>query len=281
MTTHKISLTATFFIVLILAVSDIVSRSSGAPNGRTGAPGDMTCQNGCHNSFNLNSGPGSTNISSNIPETGYISGETYTINLTVKQSGRTKYGFGALSYGATANDGVGTIAITDADRTQLNTEGNKEYVTHTSSGNTQSQDSALWSFDWTAPDIGTGDVSIYAAFVAASNSNGNQDDHVYTDTLNISESLTNAIGKLAGIPELKVFPTFVREQVNIELFAERTSDFEIRVLDQQGRVVYHLNQYLRTGKSIFSVNTSNWPGGMYYVHLRNEKSSTVEKVIRL
>ena len=276
---HK-TLTTIFFIVLILAMNDIISRSGGAPDGRTGAPGDMTCQNGCHNSFDLNSGPGSTNITSNIPETGYISGETYTINLIVKHSGRTKYGFGALAYGVTANDGIGTVSLTDSTRTQLNVAGNKQYLTHTSEGNTQSQDSALWSFDWTAPEIGTGDISIHAAFVAASNSDGNKEDYVYTDTLSISESLTNSIRKLIGIPEISIFPTLVEENIFIELSAQRTTDFEIKVIDSQGKQLYHLNQNLQIGKNDFSVNASTWPKGVYYLLLRSDASTAVEKVIR-
>ena len=281
MTILQKTLTSIFFIVLVLAMNDIISRSGGAPDGRTGAPGDMTCQNGCHNSFDLNSGPGTTDITSNIPETGYITGETYTINLIVKHSGRTKYGFGALAYGVTANDGIGTVSLTDSTRTQLSVAGNKQYLTHTSEGNTQAQDSAFWSFDWTAPEIGTGDVLIHAAFVAASNGDGNKEDYVYTDTLSISESLTNTIGQLAGIPEISIFPTLVEQQFRIELSAERSTDFEIKIMDSQGKQLYQLNQILPIGQNAFSMDASSWSSGVYYIFLRSDASSSVEKVIKL
>ena len=44
---------------------------------------------------------------------------------------------------------------------------NDKAITHTSSGISTTGDSNSWSFDWTAPASGTGDVTFYGAFNAA------------------------------------------------------------------------------------------------------------------
>ena len=259
----------------------MISRSGGAPDGRTSAGGELTCQNGCHNTFALNSGPGETSISSNIPETGYISGETYQITLKITQSDRMRFGFGALPFSTMANDGIGMVTITDATRTKVNNAGNKQYITHTSDGIDQAADSALWTFDWTAPDIGAGDVSFYAAMIAANNGDGNKEDYVYTDTLTVPESLTNAIGQLTNLAHVKVYPSHVTNMAIVDLAVEQTIDFGLQVLDQNGRQVYHLTRYLSPGSQKLQINTSSWASGVYYVHIRSNRSQGVEKIIKL
>lgn len=94
-------------------------------------------------------------ITSTIPQTGYIPGETYTITTTGVYSGVAKFGFEL-----TAEDGyskVGSFTITNAAGTKLTNSNNA--VTHTSAGSTPSGDETSWSFDWTAPSEGTGDVT--------------------------------------------------------------------------------------------------------------------------
>ncbi|HRH37623.1 MAG TPA: hypothetical protein PK760_04730, partial [Flavobacteriales bacterium] len=50
--------------------------------GRTGAPGENTCVNSCHNSYALNSGTGSIMLAStNMTNWQYVPGQTYTINV--------------------------------------------------------------------------------------------------------------------------------------------------------------------------------------------------------
>ena len=73
-------------MILASLTITVVSFSGGPPTGRTGAPGETTCQAGCHSSFALNSGSGSVSIASDVPETGYEAGQTYTITFNVSQN---------------------------------------------------------------------------------------------------------------------------------------------------------------------------------------------------
>ena len=66
-----------------ICISDLLSpahsNAGGAPIGKTGSPGDGSNCTGCH------SGVATTSaglITSNVPVTGYIPGNTYTITAT-------------------------------------------------------------------------------------------------------------------------------------------------------------------------------------------------------
>ena len=65
---------------------------NGSPGGKSGSPLDGGNCTMCHGS-GINSGPGSFNISSDVPTTGFISGETYTITIQGSHPPLTKYGF--------------------------------------------------------------------------------------------------------------------------------------------------------------------------------------------
>ncbi|MEL6671796.1 MAG: choice-of-anchor V domain-containing protein [Bacteroidota bacterium] len=266
-------------LALAFVAHDLISRSGGAPDGRTGAPGDLTCQNGCHSTFALNAGSGGVSISTTIPETGYISGTTYQVTITAKEQGISKFGFGALALDNTNNAGIGTVTITDADNTQASSAGGKEYITHTAAGNAGGTDSLSWTYDWTAPAQGTGGVTFYATAVAASQTNGNKDDNVYSSSVAITESVTNSLEFLSNIDEIKLFPTLVSDRFKVELQAGASVDFELSVVNNQGQIVHQMNRVLAPGFFDYAVSTVDWAAGMYYVRIRSDKSQGFEKII--
>ncbi len=157
--------------------------SSGSPGGKTGSPGDggTTCTQ-CH------SGTATAQagwITSDIPADGYEPGQTYTITATGTHPGVGKFGFELTSEDAGASK-VGTLVVTNATETMLINSNNA--ITHKNAGTTPTGDSKSWSFDWTAPAAGTGEVTFYAAFNAANGNGNNQGDVIYTSTLPVAES---------------------------------------------------------------------------------------------
>jgi hypothetical protein len=176
-------------IITTMSFVDVHSNSSGAPSGYTGSPNEnnsRTCSSqngGCH------SGSGTTfqsdMISINIPDCGYIPGETYTVTLTVSSIGRNEFGFSVspqFSGGATA----GTMISSSG--TQLN--GSGRYLTHTSAGTSESSpNTRVWTFDWIAPQAGSGDVVFYAAFNASNNNNASTGDLIFNSNLSIFEGV--------------------------------------------------------------------------------------------
>lgn len=124
---------------------------SGSPAGYTGSPGDGKNCTQCHN------GSASTVtgwITSNIPASGYTAGSTYTITVTVS-------GSGAKGFEVSPQNPSGTLLGTLTAGTGSHLTGSGKYVTQNSSVNSNP---ATWTFTWTAPAVGTGDVTFYGAF---------------------------------------------------------------------------------------------------------------------
>jgi len=124
-------------------------------------------------------------ISINIPDCGYIPGETYTVTLTVSSIGRNEFGF---SVSPQFSDGLTAGTMIASSGTQLN--GSGRYLTHTSAGTIESSpNTRVWTFNWIAPQAGSGDVVFYAAFNASNNNNANTGDLIFNSNLSIFEGV--------------------------------------------------------------------------------------------
>ncbi len=136
-----------------LAVSvTVFAYPSGSPAGYTGSPGDGQHCVSCHGG---SAATVSGWITSNIPPAGYTAGSAYTITVTVSGSG--KKGFEVSPQSATGTQ-LGVLAAGTGNKLV----GGTKYVTQSSSGSTSS--TVSWSFTWTAPVLGTGNVTFYGAF---------------------------------------------------------------------------------------------------------------------
>jgi hypothetical protein len=176
----KVAITISFTLVVafIFAFSPTNRMThaslSGAPTGRTGAPGESTCT-GCHNA---NAGTGTVSLV--VPAT-YVPGQTYIIQVknTTTDLSRTIWGFETIPV-TTANAMAGSVAIRDAN-TRVRASGTKNYMTHTTAGTFPNQTlGSNWSFNWTAPATNVGAVTFYAAGLHGDNSGDEVGDETYT-----------------------------------------------------------------------------------------------------
>jgi hypothetical protein len=167
-------------LIVLPLIFIITGFSTGSPGGRTGSVGD----NG-NNCTACHSGTAQTVsgwITSNIPPTGYLAGETYTITATGTHTGVGKFGFELTAEDA-AGQKTGAFIITNAAQTKLVNQ--NKAVTHTSGGTTPSGNSKSWSMDWTAPAASAGNVTFYAAFNAADGTGGTGGDVIYLSTTTV------------------------------------------------------------------------------------------------
>ena len=166
-------------IAAIVFAGSLISatlNSGGSPGGKSNSPLDGNNCSECHSGTVTQA---DNWITTNIPVSGYIPGNSYTITASGNHSGAVKFGFELTSEDISAKSG--TFVITNATETQL-TNGDAS-VTHTASGNTASGGAKTWNFDWTAPVAGTGDITFYGAFNAANGDGGTSGDVIYTSTL--------------------------------------------------------------------------------------------------
>lgn len=131
----------------------------------------------------LNTDVTTTNITSNIPSTGYVPGNTYNITVALNPVvGLGPAGFEVTCEENTTNTKSGSFGITSPTSTQFTN--NSSAVTHTTARNSL----GTWSFNWVEPIAETGDITFYGAFIEAGYPLvSNLGDYLTLSTLSASE----------------------------------------------------------------------------------------------
>ncbi|MFN8255960.1 MAG: choice-of-anchor V domain-containing protein [Bacteroidales bacterium] len=273
-------------LIILMAASGLISwryslpevqYPTGAPAGHTGSPADGKTCTECHT--------GSTGefqagwITSNIPVTGYVPGETYTITATVTSSGRSKFGFQVSPQDGTGKL-LGTLNSTSG-QTQLT--GSDKYITHTSSGTTGSNSSKSWTFNWFAPAKGTGEVTFYGAFNATNSDNATTGDIIYTSSLTVSENTTVGIEDIiASKKAVKVYPNPTSDKINLKYKISINGLVEIKLYSLGGKntsVLFSGNRTKGEYDENYSLNRAVISKGIYFLEIKANGKSSVEKVL--
>lgn len=253
---------------------DVHSNNTGAPAGNTGSPGDnSTCGNSsCHNN-NVTPQLGTLVISSNVPSGGYISGNTYTISVIAGHNTLSKFGF-QVSPQATNGTQKGTLVVTD--NTQMQLVGSGKYITHKSAGTSGTNIgigfTKQWQFNWTAPAVGSGNVTFYGAALFANANALKTGDSVRVATLVVQESATNGIGTHNSAKEIKLFPNPANNVINLNL----PENAEIMVINMSGKTV--MQQNFNAG--INNIDISNLPSGIYFVKIYGKDLNDILKFVK-
>ena len=101
----------TVCISILIYPNQTIGLSSGSPGGKTASPMDNSDCTSCHN---VNSTSVTiTNITSNIPSSGYIPGTIYTITASLTSPLLTLNGFEITCEEDNNNTKTGTFFITD------------------------------------------------------------------------------------------------------------------------------------------------------------------------
>ena len=171
------------FIILLVGLSNtIISSPDGAPSGYANdkASNYKTCaSSGCHSGTAVLADTSIAKIMSNIPSTGYVPGTTYTFTASVNKPSNVRFGFQASPQDSVGNY-KGTMIVTNTSKTKIT---GTKYITHTQSGNSSSS----WSWNWIAPALGSGQVKISGALMAANNNGSTSGDSIYKVTVAINE----------------------------------------------------------------------------------------------
>jgi uncharacterized repeat protein (TIGR01451 family) len=155
--------------------------SAGPPAGYTGAPQEEpeACAE-CH----VPPDAGTGTISISAPQT-YIPGQTYAITVTHNNPDptRLRWGFELTVLDTASDEKAGELQSTDGLTQVLNNTGPgsaRQYIEHTAAGTfIGQQNSASWTFNWTAPPVDVGTVVFYAAGNQANNDGNTSGDFIY------------------------------------------------------------------------------------------------------
>lgn len=252
-------------IVLVDTFSNqLSSYSDGGPvvadKGYTGSTFDnRTCATGgCHNTTETSD----LVIETDIPEEGYVPGNTYEITISGSSANASKYGFQSMVEDETG-ESAGTF--TAGVGTQL--EGsNNQYITHSGA---QLAQEASWTFSWEAPGAGTGSVIIYAAAIAANNNNSSSGDLGLKGQMSFMEQGANSVLQAGNSDEMKVYPSLVSSFFMLELGATQN----VQVFDLSGKQL--INKTFEKGAH--QIDSDSWKKGMYLVQIGGETFKLIKR----
>jgi len=253
-------------IVLFPFIFAGISNSGGSPGGHSSSMGDnnKTCTS-CHGGSATDQ---SGWISTNIPSTGYIKGQTYTITVSGTHTGVSRFGFEATAEDNTGNK-VGTIVVTNSGETKL-VNSNKA-ISHNGNGFIPTGDSKTWSFDWTAPSAGAGSITFSTALCAANGDMGTSGDVVYKSNAVVAEDVTNSITDNNASMSISISPNPASNNIKIEMNDNRFMSYSI--LDITGKLM--ANDNIEIDSKIININISELSAGTYFVKLTSMNDEAV------
>lgn len=277
----KKSIILLFVIVCSAAIVSAWVQSDNGRAGYTGSPGESNCTN-CHNSFAANSGSGSIYLTSNLINSNqYSPGQTYTINVTVKQTGLGLFGFGTEILSGV--DNAGTLVITNAAKTQIKTKTVngviRNNVVHQLNAGL-STDSAVFTFDWVAPATNIGNVTIYFAGAACDADESETGDYIYVDSLVVTPFNTS-INEIENNFSLEVFPNPVSEVVNLKYHLNKTSTVKASLVAADGKqslVLFNESQHAGEINKFIEL-PEGLAKGFYLIKLESQQGNIIRKII--
>ncbi|MDQ3048779.1 MAG: T9SS type A sorting domain-containing protein [Bacteroidota bacterium] len=249
----------------------VSGNTSAAPAARTGSPGDGLSCTSCH------AGSATTQaglITSDIPATGYLPGETYNITATVTMAGKTKFGF-QVSPQNISGTKLGTLNLTSPTTTTL--VGTGKYITHKSAGTSFPSGTATWSFTWTAPALGTGPVTFYGAFNITNSNGTSSGDIIKLSTLDVTEDPTTYVEENELSSSINIYPNPAEDQLTIVSKDILTSEpVTISIYSIDGRMMKQIQDFQMN--SSLSLNELN--PGYYMLKLETKSGLALKKFIK-
>jgi hypothetical protein len=251
----KLLIVSALILPMVFINNPINSSPGGTPGARTGSPGDGggTCfTSGCHTGA-----PTETVgiLTTNVPAEGYTPNTAYTVTVTLTGTGNKGFQVspqsqsGALLGSIAAGTGNWVIG---------------KFVTHSTPKNTAT---AVWTFQWTAPAKGTGDVNFYGAFAITRNT-------TKTQVLKVTEKLGSGIQE-SDLFSINVFPNPVSNQLNL-LFNNNTKNAVIDLLDLNGKEILHKELNNNTAENAIDVSTIK--EGNYIVKILADNNIYYKKI---
>ena len=191
-------------ILILLTAAVVYAKVTGPEAGYTSAPGDINSCVACHDTFHeANVGPGSVRVEGGPVNGVYQPGQQYTLNVTVQQTGRQRYGFQLTAIDLNGGK-AGTLASISPD-TQVNPDagvGGRQYIEHMELGTFPIvPGSRTWQVRWTAPSTDVGTVRFFVAGNGANGDGTNQGDYIYTNSASADSPSSNVTLSLQSRPD--------------------------------------------------------------------------------
>lgn len=276
--------TLTAVLAFLLISFKSYTYRTGPGGGYSNAPDEANCTtSGCHTGTALNGGSGSLDdltLTMDPDHMGYMPDSTYTLTLSYKQSGVERWGFNMTALAASDDAPAGTFAKTD-NRTQTRSKfvsgKNRNYMEHTTLGSASANsDSVQWTFQWKAPSTDVGKVKFYVAVNAANNNANTTGDEIYAKVFEFDPVSKVGIAGYNVSPNVSMYPNPVQDEVQIRWNEDVAGSTAVSVYALGGEQVAGY----KVEGSVFSLNLSELPAGLYVVQLTNNGVTAYQRLVK-
>lgn len=250
-------------------LSNAAGRGSLFGQGAAGAPGDgLTCSSSnCHGS----TGPFGAEMEVVLSKDGqavdqYIPGESYTMSITVASSSGTpsRYGFQMTAI-VDDNSGAGTFSDLSANAQAVDING-RTYLEQNGPSNTET-----FTATWTAPAEGSGDVTVFAAGIAANGNSTPSGDSGAIGSVTISEDDLSSVTFLTS-DDMRLSPNPAIDFIKVDTDLNQSMFYD--VLSISGAKVASGNLQNNT------IDISNLTNGLYIVAVSGEDFIYRQKIYK-
>ena len=278
-------------LITVLVISGTVAvlaeiQKEDGRAGATGSPGETTCNTSqCHVGNPVNAAGGSITIDvPSMPNWEYIPGQTYPVSVTVSRQNVSLFGFGFEALRSTGANG-GTLAVMNSD-TQLKSavvSGNiRTNVVHTLNGGASSG-LHTFTFNWTAPASGTGNITFYAAGNAANNNGSASGDFIYTTNQVVTPSTVGLSENPGYFENFSISPNPCTDKTIVQFVSDESTELEIRLVTISGKLVSTLYSGRATaGQNEYSLCLD--PGiakGLYLLDIISGSARKTTRIVRI
>jgi hypothetical protein len=239
--------------IAFIFMSNSRGRAFTSGQGATTAPGEsgQTCGSiGCHSgsAFETEVQLEIRDVDGNLVD-GYIPGQEYAVNINVGHIGLpAAYGFQIVSLRDSDDNGINNF-FNLPSLTQEVTVEQRQYIEHSSR---LPEDNI--NLNWTAPELGTGDVTFYVAGLAVNGNGNSAGDNADTTQITLVEEIMSSTETISNLNTINVYPNPTKDFITIDSDSEIV---EAHIINVQGQVVKQING---TTEDIGDLST-----GMYYI----------------
>ncbi len=254
--------TRTYLSLLAVCAFVIGTGAVLSDDGKAGyakSPGENSCIS-CHTGT---VGAGSIAMTSDMLDWQYVPGQTYTLNVTISQTGQTVFGLCTEALNA-ANTNSGTLVAGTGSQIKTYNPNGRKSVVHLLNGGLVAN-TKTFTFTWIAPVAGTGNVTFYTAGVAGNHNGQNSGDAVYTMNIVATEKMNVAIDAAFEPKILQIAPNPVADWVNITTTRHDIAAY--RIIDINGKEMQQT--------TIAPIFVAALPAGMYFVQAINKENKVV------
>jgi hypothetical protein len=79
---------------------------------------------------------------------------------------------------------------------------------------------------------------------------------------------------------LSLFPNPSNAQINLQIYSPQNDEIQISIKDLNGRIIAFFDKNITEGENRFSQDISDLPNGIYFLQLKNDSETVVQKFIK-